>query len=51
MAADNHIRVDAEVYEFLDRRGRSSETFNTVLRRELGLDDSDLDETDAQTAD
>lgn len=31
------IRVDEEIYEFLNQRGRTEDTFNDVLRRELGL--------------
>lgn len=31
------IRVDDEVYEHLNQRGRTEDSFNDVIRRELGL--------------
>lgn len=31
------IRIDEEVYEYLNQRGHTEDTFNDVLRRELGL--------------
>lgn len=31
------IRVDDEVYEYLNQRGRTEDSFNDVIRRELGL--------------
>lgn len=31
------IRVDSEIYELLNEKGRTEDTFNDVLRRELGL--------------
>jgi hypothetical protein len=31
------IRIDDEVYEYLNQRGHTEDTFNDVLRRELGL--------------
>jgi hypothetical protein len=31
------IRVDDEVYEYLNQRGRTEDSFNDVVRRELGL--------------
>lgn len=32
------IRVDDEVYEYLNQQGRTEDSFNDVIRRELGLE-------------
>jgi len=31
------VRIDHEVYEYLNQRGRTEDSFNDVIRRELGL--------------
>ena len=31
------IRIDQDIYDYLNERGKTADTFNDVLRRELGL--------------
>jgi len=35
------IRIEDDVYEYLDKKGRTSENFSDVLRRLLGLDEQE----------
>ena len=32
------IRIDQEIYDYLNEKGKTADTFSDVLRRELGLD-------------
>ena len=46
MPADTTVPVSDEVWEALMRRKNRGDTFDDVLRRELGLDDDDADTDD-----